>query len=61
MSADAADDLSIENLAKICRLCLKLHEFTISIYDRFDPNPNKRLFVDRLYELYNLQVIFLNF
>lgn len=53
-----ADDGRLEdvNLAQICRLCLQMDDLMISIYDRIDPNPRKRPLVDRIFELYQIQV-----
>lgn len=48
--------LTRENLANICRLCLKLSKFSISIFDRVDPNPNKRSLKDRIFDMYAIKV-----
>lgn len=45
------------NFSQICRLCLQEDdEFSISVFDRIDPNPNKQPLVDRIYDLYQVQV-----
>lgn len=54
---DEADILDINNLKEICRLCLKHDDISISIFDRIDPNPNKRPLSDRIHELYQIKVI----
>lgn len=49
--------LSEQSLAKICRLCLQEDsDFSFSIFDRHDPNPNKRPLKDRIFELYQVKV-----
>lgn len=48
--------LTRENLATICRLCLKFSKLSISIFDRKDPNPNKKSLKDRIYDMYSIKV-----
>lgn len=48
--------LNVEVLDQVCRLCLQTDELMICIYDRIDPNPNKRPLCDRVYELYQIRV-----
>ncbi|KAJ6649994.1 Zinc finger protein [Pseudolycoriella hygida] len=50
------EDLTRENLSSICRLCLQLTNLSISIYDRKDPNPNKKPLKDRIFEMYAVKV-----
>lgn len=58
----ADDDLDLEadaaNLMQICRLCLKMDDLMISIYDRLDPNPNKRPLHERIADMFHIQVGF---
>lgn len=49
--------LKEENLEKICRLCLQEDvDFSISIFDRDDPDTEKKTLVDRIYELFHINV-----
>lgn len=58
---DSTVQLCEQNLSKICRLCLQEDsDFSFSIFDRIDPNPNKRPLKDRIYELYQVKVMYLN-
>lgn len=52
------DDLeaSDDSLGQICRLCLKLDDLMISIYDRLDPNPNKRPLHERIADMFHVKV-----
>lgn len=52
------DDLEADgdSLAQICRLCLKLDDLMISIYDRLDPNPNKRPLHERIEDMFHVKV-----
>lgn len=50
------ESLTSENLTNICRLCLKLSKFAISIFDRIDPNPNKKSLKDRIFDMYSIKV-----
>lgn len=50
-------ELQEENLKDICRLCLQQDdEFSISVFDRVDPNPKKKPLVDRIFELFHISV-----
>ncbi|XP_037048070.1 zinc finger protein 271-like [Bradysia coprophila] len=49
-------DLTRENLTSICRLCLKVPKISISIFDRVDPNPNKKPLKDRIWAMYSVKV-----
>lgn len=51
-----SDILNLDNLKEICRLCLKYDEISISIFERIDPNPNKRPLSDRIHDLYQIKV-----
>lgn len=49
--------LNEANFSQICRLCLQVdNEFSISVFDRIDPNPTKRPLVERIFDLYQVQV-----
>lgn len=48
--------LTRENLTNICRLCLQLAKYSINIFDRVDPNPNKKPLKDRIFEMYAIKV-----
>lgn len=52
------DDLDVggDSLGQICRLCLKLDDLMISIYDRLDPNPNKRPLHERIEDMFHVKV-----
>lgn len=53
-----ADDgqLAGADLEQICRLCLQLDDLMISVYERLDPDPRKRPLVERIFELYQIEV-----
>lgn len=56
---DDDDDLEAggaDSLGQICRLCLKLDDLMISIYDRLDPNPNKRPLHERIEDMFHVKV-----
>lgn len=50
-------ELKEEDLNKVCRLCLQHDvEFSISVFDRIDPNPKKKPLADRIFELFHINV-----
>lgn len=54
---DKEIELNEDNLKKICRICLqKDDEFSISVFDRIDPNSKKKPLIDRIFELYQVYV-----
>lgn len=56
---DGNDDVQLneKNFLRVCRLCLLEDvDFNISVFDRVDTNPNKRPLVERIHELYQIQV-----
>lgn len=57
MAQENCEQLNIENIGILCRLCLKEDsDFMISIYDRIDPNRGP--LIERICELFQLKVIF---
>lgn len=54
---DKEIELKEEDLKKVCRLCLQQDvEFSISVFDRIDPNPKKKPLVNRIFELFHVNV-----
>lgn len=59
LEMDGNDDVQLneKNFLRVCRLCLLEDvDFNISVFDRVDTNPNKRPLVERIHELYQIQV-----
>lgn len=48
--------LNADELDQVCRLCLQTADFMISMYDRIDPNPEKRPLCERVHDLYQIKV-----
>lgn len=56
---DQTVHLKEQNFSKICRLCLQEDkDLSFSIFDRIDPNPNKGPLKDRIFELYQVKVMY---
>lgn len=57
------DDVQLtkQNFRRVCRLCLHADDVLIDVLDGIDENPLKRPLAERVYDLYQIKVSYLDF